>query len=149
MASTSLFRIFLMSARARRLAGRWWTPGLLLTAIVSTVKARVPNDHRSAFLELPALVLGTRSQLQCIPMLIEARETPPTPGGARSISSRAACVTKIATSGGPKSIANRTPRIVSHAGFPTDERLILTLSGTVTYMRTSFLLDSLSDGSAR
>jgi hypothetical protein len=42
--------------------------------------------------------------------------------------SSAACVTMTGTSVEPYSMANRTPRIVSHAGFPTDESLILTPS---------------------
>src|SRR5262245_1457473 len=61
----------------------------------------------------------------------------PTPGRARSISSSAACVTKTATSVVPSSIANRTPRMVSHAGLPTEERLI----GTPLAARRNLRLD--------
>jgi hypothetical protein len=59
--------------------------------------------------------------------LLKQARYQPTPGRARSISSSAACVTKTATSVVPSSIAKRTPRMVSHAGLPTDERLIASL----------------------
>src|SRR5262245_5613802 len=67
--------------------------------------------------------------------LLKQARYPPIPGGARSISSSAACVTKTATSVEPWSIENRTPRMVSHAGLPTEERLIGSLLAAMRYLR--------------
>jgi hypothetical protein len=42
------------------------------------------HNHQPVFLELPALVLGTCSQLEPIPVLVEARERP-TISGSRAL----------------------------------------------------------------
>src|SRR5215510_5899236 len=76
------------------------------------------------------------SSIASLCLLKQARYRP-TPGGARSISSSAACVTKTATSVEPWSIENRTPRMVSYAGLPTDERLI----GSLLTARCNLRLD--------
>ena len=70
--------------------------------------------------------LGTCSLLEPIPVLVEARERATITGGRSLDIVNSIVCHQDGTSVGPLRIANRTPRMVCHAGFPTDERLILT-----------------------
>jgi hypothetical protein len=83
-------------------------------------------DHHSTFLDLPPLMLAIATFSIASRCLLKRARYPLS--GTSSISSRAALVTKISTGAGPYCMAKRTPRIVSHAGFPIGERLMLTIS---------------------
>jgi hypothetical protein len=95
------------------------------------------HNHRAAFLALPALVLQVRNLLDSVPVLVEASEIPAHSGPRTlDIIERGMC-NQDGTSVVPSSIANRTPRMVSHAGLPTEERLI----GTPLAARRNLRLD--------
>ena len=84
-------------------------------------------DHRTALIQQPALMFGISDPLEFKAMFLKAPKLTAYSGATSSISRSADRVIRTVTSVGPCNMENRTPRIVSHAGFPIADRLIVSL----------------------